>query len=285
MASGDTILAQALKSGTSGFAAMGAQVTTLMWLRTTINHQYRHGGTSWGTLQRLYGEGGLRRLYRGYIPAMMQGPLSRFGDVACYTAAHQWSETQAVPPPVWQTTAAASMGSSLWRLGLMPIDSLKTSMQVHGARGYHVLRDKVATAGPGALYHGYLGTAGASMLGYYPWFFTFGFLDQALPPMDQPLPQLCRQASLGFGASLVSDTVSNAVRVTKTYRQTHPTTISYLAAAQHVVAKEGWLGWMGRGLRTKWAANGLQSATFAVMWKYLEKHLWGSPPREDTAEQ
>ena len=279
----ESVFKHALRSGASGFAAMGAQVSGLMWLRTTINHQYRHGGTGWGTLRGLYREGGVRRLYRGYLPAMAQAPLSRFGDVACYTAAQRWSAGgggDGEPAPVWQTTALASGGSSLWRLGLMPLDSLKTSMQVHGKDGARILRQKVATSGPGVLFHGYLGTAGASMLGYYPWFFTFGYLDRALPRADDPLPQLCRHAGMGFSASLVSDTVSNAARVTKTYRQTHPTPISYLDAAKHIIQKDGWAGWLGRGLRTKWVANGIQSATFAVAWKYIERHLLSAPGRD-----
>ena len=32
---------KAFYGGISGFTAMGAQVTTLMWLRTTMNYQYR----------------------------------------------------------------------------------------------------------------------------------------------------------------------------------------------------------------------------------------------------
>lgn len=272
--SGAGAIEHALRSGASGLAAMAAQVTGLMWLRTTINHQYRHGGTGLATLRALHREGGVPRLYRGYAAAMLQAPLSRFGDTACYTAARRWGDDRE-GTPVWQTTAVASLGSSLWRLGLMPLDSLKTSMQVHGKSGGAVLRQKIRVAGPGVLYHGYLGTAGATMLGYYPWFFTFGYLDRVLPPADpeRPVAGLCRHAGMGFGASLVSDTVSNAARVTKTYRQTHPTPISYADAARRMIASDGWRGWLGRGLRTKWAANGIQSATFAVAWKHLESRL------------
>ena len=144
-----------------------------------------------------------------------------------------------------------------------------------------MLRQKVSRSGASVLYHGYLGTAGASMLGYYPWFFTFGYLDRTLTAQDTPLASLCRHAGMGFAASLVSDTASNAARVTKTYRQTHPTPISYLDAARTIVAQDGWTGWLGRGLRTKWAANGIQSATFAVTWKYLERYVLSSDTPQD----
>ena len=39
------ITSKALRSGFSGSAAMVIQVCSLMWLRTTMNYQYRYGGT------------------------------------------------------------------------------------------------------------------------------------------------------------------------------------------------------------------------------------------------
>jgi hypothetical protein len=266
----DGALTKAWRSGLSGSMAMGVQVTTMMWLRTAVQYQYRHGGGGVAALRTLLREGGVRRLYRGYPWAMLQAPLSRFGDVASYTAAQQ------LDLPAWQSTGVASLGSSAWRLVLMPLDSLKTTMQVHGPQGWPLLRQKVRRSGAGVLYHGYLGTAGAGMLGYYPWFFTFGMLDRHLPaPGEGWLAPLLRHAVMGFGASAVSDTVSNSARVLKTFRQTHPEPISYLAAAKSIMGEgKDWRRLAGRGLRTKIAANGLQSATFAVAWKYLEKHVF-----------
>merc|ERR1719325_81823 len=68
--------------GTSGAAAMGIQVTTLMWMRTTMNYQYRYGTSTTEALRTLWNQGGVRRFYRGFGPALFQGPLSRFGDTA-----------------------------------------------------------------------------------------------------------------------------------------------------------------------------------------------------------
>jgi hypothetical protein len=48
------------------------QVLSLMWLRTTINYQYRHGGTMVGALKVLYAEGGIPRFYKGLLPALIQ---------------------------------------------------------------------------------------------------------------------------------------------------------------------------------------------------------------------
>jgi hypothetical protein len=52
---------KALGGGIPGMAAMGVQVLSLMWLRTTINYQYRYGTTTSVALKTLYKEGGVVR--------------------------------------------------------------------------------------------------------------------------------------------------------------------------------------------------------------------------------
>jgi hypothetical protein len=47
-----------------------------------VNYQYRYGTTTTQALKTLYKEGGIPRFYRGLLPALLQGPLSRFGDTA-----------------------------------------------------------------------------------------------------------------------------------------------------------------------------------------------------------
>lgn len=46
-------------------------------MRTTINYQYRHGGTMMGTFAKLYKEGGIPRFYRGLLPALVQVRTAR----------------------------------------------------------------------------------------------------------------------------------------------------------------------------------------------------------------
>jgi hypothetical protein len=70
---------RALGGGIPGAAAMATQVFTLMWLRTTMNYQYKNGGGTVNALKTLYSEGGVRRFYRGLGPALFQGPLAPFG--------------------------------------------------------------------------------------------------------------------------------------------------------------------------------------------------------------
>jgi hypothetical protein len=90
---------------------------------------------------------------------------------------------------------------------------------------------------------------------------------QNLPLPDTLGQKLVRQAFIGFCASVVSDTISNSLRVVKTYRQVNETRIGYIDAAMAVVAADGWIGLFGRGLVTRIIANGLQGTMFSILWK------------------
>ena len=72
------------------------------------------------------------------------------------------------------------------------------------------------------------------------------------------LGNLGRNAFMGFCSSVVSDTVSNSVRVVKTTKQTHQHHISYPDAVKEIVAKDGVIGLFGRGLQTRILTNGIQ---------------------------
>lgn len=81
------------------------------------------------------------------------------------------------------------------------------------------------------------------------------------------LQKLLRSAVIGFAASVASDTISNSLRVLKTYRQVNATPIGYADAARAVIAADGLKGLFGRGLKTRILANGLQGIMFSVLWK------------------
>jgi len=130
------ILANAAKragqGGLAGAAAMGINVCSLMWMRTTINYQYRYGTSTMTAFRTLYADGGIPRFYRGLIPALVQGPLSRFGDTAANTGTlallDAYETTEKLP--VAAKTVAASVAAGLFRIFLMPVDTFKTTMCV-----------------------------------------------------------------------------------------------------------------------------------------------------------
>lgn len=55
-------------------------------------------------------------------PALIQGPMSRFGDTAANTGVlalmESYEETKDLP--IWVKTMGASVSAALWRIFLMP---------------------------------------------------------------------------------------------------------------------------------------------------------------------
>ena len=49
---------RALPSGAAGGAAMGLNIMCLMWMRTTVNYQYRYGTGTITAIKTLYEDGG-----------------------------------------------------------------------------------------------------------------------------------------------------------------------------------------------------------------------------------
>jgi len=274
---------KALGGGKAGAAAAVVQVFSLMWLRTSMNYQYRYGGTLSGSLKELYSQGGIPRLYQGLPFAIVQGPLTRFGDTAANVGVlallESIPETAALPLPL--KTAAGSITAGLWRIVLMPIDTSKTSMQVEGAAGLEKLKQRVIDNGPAPLYQGALAQAAATAAGHYPWFLTYNFMNDLLPAVSKEedlLLFLVRSAALGLSASCVSDCVSNSIRVIKTTKQTAAlgddddakSEISYREALDLILETDGLAGLFGRGLKTRLLTNAIQGAIFSVGFKYFQ---------------
>ena len=127
-----------------------------MWLRTTINYQYKYGTDTVEALQTLYKEGGITRFYSGlpiaiiqvntpYVPNRKpcespyisslynaQGPLSRFGDTAANSLSmNLWAAIDSSSQfPIAFKTVFASLVAGSWRIALCPIDTAKTLLQV-----------------------------------------------------------------------------------------------------------------------------------------------------------
>ncbi|KAH7886581.1 mitochondrial carrier domain-containing protein [Phlebopus sp. FC_14] len=268
-------LKSALGGGLSGAAAMVLQVLTLMPLRTVMNYQYRYGTTTTEAIKILYSDGGWTRYYQGLTAALIQGPVSRFGDTAANAGilALLQSNTYMRTLPALVKTVFASVAAACFRMILTPVDTVKTTMQTQGKEGMALLRARVKKYGIGTLWYGALATAAATFVGHYPWFGTYNYLDANLPLPSTIFQKLLRSAFIGFCASITSDTISNSLRVLKTYRQVNATRIGYMDAARAVIAADGLKGLFGRGLKTRILANGLQGLMFSVLWK-LFLDLW-----------
>ncbi|KAI6755531.1 hypothetical protein HG531_004637 [Fusarium graminearum] len=286
-------LKRALGGGLSGAAAMVLQVLLLMPLRTIMNYQYRHGTSFTIATKTLYTEGGIRRYYQGIAPALFQGPISRFGDTAANAGILALLQSNPylkdLPSPI--KTIFASLCAAAFRMILTPIDTLKTTLQAQGARGTALLRRRIKTNGIGSLWWGAFATAAATFVGHYPWFATYNYLSEVItePSRHSLVWWLLRLAFIGFCASIVSDSISNSLRVVKTYRQVNDTKISYSEAARAVVVQDGVFGLLGRGLKTRILANGLQGILFSILWKlfldfkYKDVNIKLTTTRDDAA--
>jgi len=264
----------AMKGGFAGFLAGVLQVFSFMWLRTSMNYQYYNGGSLQGALSALWAEGGVPRLYQGISLAIVQAPLSRFGDTAANAGVLVLMDAYFPETPLPLKTAAASTAAALWRIIITPIDTLKTVRQVRGEEGMSVLMDRVQRRGPGELYAGAFASFAANWAGNFPYFAVFNSLSEAWPAPDDTVSRIVRNGLMGMCASGVSDTVSNSLRVLKTLRQssTDPE-VGYLEAAQQVIDKDGLLGFLGRGLETRLLVNVLQGTFFTIVWKLIEDSL------------
>jgi len=268
---------KALGGGLPGLVAMVLQVFMLMWMRTLINYQYRHGGGLADAAEKLWSEGGIGRFYQGLGPALLQGPISRFGDTASNEGMKALLANSGLS--VGLITMAASFTAATWRIFITPIDTLKTMLQVEGPAGLQMLTKKIAENGMMSMYDGAVGTWVATFVGHYPWFATYNFLDKRVPKAEGRM-KLLRSAFIGFWSAMVSDIVSNGIRVVKTYVQTSATQVGYVEAVQTILASDGISGLLFRGLGIKLASNGLSSILFTVLWKIFME-MWQGKKTEE----
>jgi hypothetical protein len=185
------------------------------------------------------------------------------------------------------------------------IDTMKTVLQVDSVEGFRSLMRRVRRGRIDVLFQGSIATAVSAILGHYPWvslrpldwffkvliyltlflgqFYTYNLLS-ASERIKRLIPgKLLRNAAIGLGASALSDTVVNAIRVIKTTKQSLGSkhVVSYSESIRIVLAADGWKGLFGRGLRARIFANALQSIVFTVIWRGLAERWRKSPADEE----
>ena len=265
----DKAFNKAIGGGFAGSSALIIQISSLMWLRTTMNYQYKYGGSFKESLSKLYKDGGIKRFYRGYSAALAIGPMSRFGDTAANAYILSLFEQTSIPVSI-QTLVGSSV-ASLWRAFLMPIDAVKTTLQVKGKPGLSILKTKIINHNPSILYHGTIASMSATFVGHYPWFLTYNLLNEKIPKYHELHKKLLRSAFIGFNAAVISDCSSNFLRVIKTVKQTSKKKTKYNEIVKDIVKKDGIKELFGRGLKTRIITNGIQGILFTVCWKFIEE--------------
>lgn len=259
--------------GLAGYGAMTFQVGSLMWLRTTMNYQFKNGGTTLNTIKKLYTDGGIRRFYRGVGFALINAPISRFGDTAANMAANTYLENYDMGQV--EKTFIGSIGAGLWRIGIIPVDSFKSHLQVHGKPGLDILKNKIKINGISTLWNGCSASFTGTVIGHFPWFYTYNYLQLNAPYKEDQsnLIQFARSGSIGFLSSAASDIVSNSVRVVKISKQTNESKASYSKVINDIIKKDNVSGLFLRGLKTKMLLNGIQGFVFVIIFDKLKQFL------------
>ena len=223
---------RAFNGGIAGASASAVQVVTLMWLRTAMNYQYQYGNTTIGALQTLYNEGGVPRLYQGLGFALIQGPLSRFGDTAANSLVIAMLDSfeQGSVIPLSLRTLMGSVAAGGWRVVIMPVDAVKTTLQVRGQSGLDALKARVALEGPSVLYSGSVAAAAATTVGHFPWFFIYNYLSTALPAVSDVI-MTSNQLDLHSQSLAVSQPVALLIPTVDWLSRQDPTILDLLRSA------------------------------------------------------
>jgi hypothetical protein len=279
---------QAAREGIASAQAMVFNIFCLMWLRTVMNHQYRHGGSTLATFATLWREGGVPRFYSGLTAALIQGPMSRgvaaaanFATIALLAQSPITAEL-----PTFVKTTLSSIGVALFRLICYPLDTIKTMSQVEGAGALSSLREKVKTHGYGALWHGASFSVLSIVIRHIIWyvvaptdcslialtrtcirFSCYNYLQASL--IGVSVHESLTNAAVGAVSAVVTNILSNPLTVIKTYRQTNVKTTSYSQIIDELMAESGWLGLFASGLTTRIWVDVLNSAVFTVVWRWL----------------
>jgi|SRR5712671_3204809 len=110
-----------------------------------MNYQYRYGTSTTQATYTLYADGRFSRYYQGLSAALVQGPVARFGDTAANAGILALLESNPFMRtlPKFIQTIFASAAAALFRMTLTPVDTVKTTLQTQGRRGWGILRRRV----------------------------------------------------------------------------------------------------------------------------------------------
>ena len=255
----------ALKAGTS---TSFLQVTSLMWLRTTNNYQYRYGTKLFQSLKNLYKEGGVLRFYKGFIPSLFVASTCRVGDFTAYYFMNSFKD---ITP--FQKILGISSVSCATRMLVIPVDTLDVMLQVEGKKGYKMLYDKVKLNGINTLYHGASMWAVMKFVESFLWFGTYDYLERKFPKTENPYINNLNYGLKGITSSFISDVATNPMRSLKIYKQSNNECVTYTQSVKNIVKNEGLEMLFFRGLKTRLITHGIQSGVFVILWKNIEELL------------
>ena len=256
---------KALKTGaTSGII----QVSSLLWLRTINNYQYRYGTDIRTTFKTLYNNGGILRFYRGYIPSLIVASNCKFAELNGYYYSKHSNFTQN------EQLLFISTISSLTKLSLIPLDTLDVVLQVEGKKGVTMLKKKIKSNGYNVLYYGATPWILNNFIGTYVWFNIHNYLDSKYKAnYTSGIEFNIKNGLIGLSSSLASDILTNPLRILKINKQSNPIAVSYMTTIKDIYTNQNYREFFLRGLKTRMLIHGIQNVGFVIVWKNLEKYF------------
>ena len=231
--------------------ATSINTSLFLWLSTITHYQYNHGDEFFKTFKFLYKQGGIPRLYSGFVPTLINSSTNRFIDYF----SHEIVSTNCLTSRVLIGGILASCMKTL----LTPLDTFKIVYQNYGRKAHKMIKLNIRRKGIKYLWKGSKDNGLANFVEHITWFNTYEYLDKHLPNDNLIL----KSGFLGLTSSITTDVMSNHLKIIKTMKQT--TNLSYNGIIKEIVKKSGVKGLFIRGLGTKLLANSLQGITFGIL--------------------
>jgi len=253
---------KSFKGGISGALSQSINVFLFMWLRTIMNHQYATGNKFIDSGKFLYGEGGIKRFYKGIGWALLLSPMYRLCDVLTNDFCIElFGQKQNMLRSVYSSIMSSGM-----KTVLLPVDQYKTAIQVNGDIGKRIFIERIKEYGPKVLFRGGVANLIQSNISNYPWWVTYNILQKRIP-----LHVKCRDSLSGFIATFVSDILSNSLRNIKVRQQQTSQNIN--DTVKSILNEDGLNVLLFNGLKAKLVCNCLQGTVFTTFLNYIRFKL------------
>lgn len=250
--------------------------------KTIIKYQYVNGSSLAFTLTKMvYNEDKLR-LFRGISPNIIKYSVGKMGEASIYTYFKNIDKDNNEISKLSMT----SLYITLWRINLMPFDTMSNTLQVHGQEGYQIIKRRIRSFGIGTLYSG---TVIYGLINYINCFTWFGIYNTMNNLLDNDINgnilrndkngniinanNDIKNGIIGFTSTLGSDIINNPFRVIKTYKQSYDTRISYTDSFNYIIKEGGYKNLFIRGFGVKTFLNCITSSFYVIMWKRLEDYF------------
>ena len=235
--------------------------------KTIIKYQYVNGTSVGVTFNNLIKNNSDKlRLFRGFSPTMIKYSVGKMGETSFYTYFNSIDNKYNQIEKLVLTSSFVT----LWRVNLMPFDTLSNTLQVHGRRGYSIITKRINSYGIGTLYSGTSIYGVINFINCFTWFGIFNTMNELI---SNDINKDIKNGIVGFTSTFGSDILNNPLRVIKTYKQSHNLTISYKDSLNEILRDSGgYKNYFIRGLGLKTLLNCITSSFYVIMWKRLEEY-------------